>query len=214
MDAQPKGDLTMAATQTKSVPTTRSELQRRIPLPPSAIGAEEHTLELNPSGLPGVSIRLALQINTRQSGLVTEQAIPHVEQGASTQPTLSMVTMDDGQQQFKPLTPYVRELVLSNLDYFFETPVGRQWGDISLLKAGRLNHRLISRIRKDDGFQTKSIDTLFETMNKALRGELNPEDYRNYRDPAKRGASKQKGTARHGTKAARLRRAAPARRRS
>jgi hypothetical protein len=205
----------MATTQTESVTTrSRAPLEQRIPLPLSSIGQEEHTLELKPSGLPGVSIRLALQINTRHSELVTDAAIPQIEQGSSTQPTLSMVTMEDGQTQFKPLTPYVRELVLSNLDYFFETPVGRQWGDISLLKAGGLNHRLISRIRKDDGFQTKSVDVLFDTMNRALRGELNPEDYRNYRDPAKRGASKHKGTARHGAVKAGSRRAHQPTRRS
>jgi len=83
--------------------------------------------------------------------------------------------------QFKPVTPMLREMVLANVDYFFSTQVGKEWGDISLLKAGKLNHRLISRIRNGEGFQTNSVDKLFDTMNRALRGELNPEEYRNYR---------------------------------
>jgi hypothetical protein len=83
----------------------------------------------------------------------------------------------DGFREFKPLTPRASEIVLADLDLFFsENP---SWGEISLLKAGGQDHRLIARIKAGESFRTSTVDDLYATMNKAARGDLKPDAFRN-----------------------------------
>ncbi len=83
----------------------------------------------------------------------------------------------DGVRVFKPLTSRASEMVLADLDLFFSENPG--WGEISLLKAGSQDHRLIARIKAGESFRTSTVDDLYETMNKAARGELKPDAFRN-----------------------------------
>lgn len=154
---------------------------------------EEHTIEVRADSLPNTIIRVALQINP---GHVAEQAaIPTLARSQAIESTRDMQT-----DELKPFTPRAAELVLSEVDHFLSQH--RNWGEISLLKAGKLDHRLIARIRAGESFRTGTVDQLYDAMNKARRGELKPDEFRNTRaaKPAGSGSrasnpKKPKGTS-------------------
>ena len=170
--------------------SARRQLDKDLPIPsegPHQNSVEEHTLELQHASLPNTVIRVALQINPRQGDLPAAQASQGNASDRSNESTKFMT--DDGIEQFHPFTPRAREMVLAELDYFLGTDVGRNWGEIALLKAGGIDHRLVARIRNNESFRTGSIDDLFTTINKALRGELNPEEFRNTKRTREAAAS-------------------------
>jgi hypothetical protein len=129
---------------------------------------ESHTLELSPAGQPDIKIRLALSIDSQQSGAATQSVAGNLE---------TRLTMQDGTVRYGPYRDRFAEVVLADVDDFLERH--KAWGEISLLKAGDLDHRLLARLRDGDNFRVDTLDRLAETMTRASAGQLNADDFRN-----------------------------------
>lgn len=84
---------------------------------------------------------------------------------------------ENGKPQYGGYKSRVAEMFLADLELFLDR--NKDWGEISLLYAGQNDHRLIARIKAGEGFRIDSLERVAETMNKAERGELAPDSYRN-----------------------------------
>lgn len=85
--------------------------------------------------------------------------------------------MAGGIPQWEKFTPRAKLWVLSQLEEFLQ--MFPKWGEISLLRAAELDARFFVRVRADHGFTTGVVDKLTDAMNRAARGELDPEPFRN-----------------------------------
>ena len=80
--------------------------------------------------------------------------------------------------QWELMSERLKRWIKADLEEFFAMVPGN-WGKIALLKAGELDPRMLQRIESGESLRTATYDSLIETMNKAARGELDPEDFRN-----------------------------------
>lgn len=87
--------------------------------------------------------------------------------------------MPDGTTVYGPYKSRVAQAFLADLDHFLSQD--RRWGEMSLLKAAEMDHRFFARLKAGEGFRIESLDTVAAAMNKASRGELDPEKFRNIR---------------------------------
>lgn len=91
--------------------------------------------------------------------------------------------MPDGTVIYGPYKERVAAAFLADLNFFLSQD--RRWGEMSLLKAAGMDHRFFARIKAGESFRIHSLDTVASAMNKASRGELNPEEFRNIRSRGK-----------------------------
>jgi hypothetical protein len=88
--------------------------------------------------------------------------------------------MDDGTTVYGPYKERVAQAFLADLDHFLSQD--RRWGEMSLLKAAGMDHRFFARIKSGESFRIHSLDAVASAMNKASRGEIDPEEFRNIRN--------------------------------
>lgn len=100
---------------------------------------------------------------------------------------------EHGKSRFGGYKDRVAEAFLADVELFLDE--NKEWGEISLLVAGGIDHRLFARIRAGEGFRIDSLERVAETMNKAEAGEILPETYRNKRRRAAGGDGDNPGTA-------------------
>jgi hypothetical protein len=91
--------------------------------------------------------------------------------------------MPDGATVYGPYKVRVAQAFLADLDHFLSQD--RRWGEMSLLKAAGMDHRFFARIKAGESFRIESLDTVASAMNKASRGELDPDEFRNIRSREK-----------------------------
>lgn len=86
---------------------------------------------------------------------------------------------NDDCPQFEPVQPRLTAIVTDMLEEFYELAQlqGAEWNEGALLRAAKMDHQFIARIRKGKSFTTSKIDKLRVTMNKALRMKIRPEQY-------------------------------------
>jgi hypothetical protein len=78
---------------------------------------------------------------------------------------------------YRPYSPRIADMILADVDDFLDR--NPRWGEIALMKAAGLDHRLLSRVRAGSAYRIDTVDRLPDAMNRAARGELNPDDFRN-----------------------------------
>lgn len=72
---------------------------------------------------------------------------------------------------------FIVDMFLKDLDHFLKAHP--EWGEISLLKAAGMDHRLFNRIRAGEGFRIDTLDQIASTMNLVTIGAIDPSPYRN-----------------------------------
>lgn len=55
---------------------------------------------------------------------------------------------------------------------------GVKWTNTALLAAAGMDHRFLYRIRTEKSFTVGKVDALIEVMNRALRGEIHPDQFK------------------------------------
>ena len=85
----------------------------------------------------------------------------------------------DGKPQYGGYKARAAEMFLADLQIFLDR--NPKWGQISLLKAGQNDHRIIRRVEAVGSFRLDTLESIAETMCRIERGELNPDDFRNIR---------------------------------
>lgn len=188
--SQQKGEVTREAGSNPDDP-----LDVLVPAPhqPEA-GTEIHQFEFTPNGGNGVSFSLALTIKPGHGGV--NPATPHSSASARSHTNRGDRNMAEGQGQgrFGGYKQRAAEEFLADVDLFLDD--NKDWGEISLLVAGGIDHRLFARIKAGEGFRIDSLERVAETMNKAEAGEILPETYRNKRRRAAgEGGDTSSGTA-------------------
>lgn len=142
-------------------------------------GTEEHVIEIAPQNANGLTISLALVVKPGHGGV--NSATPEVNWDTrGTGWRIEGPTMDaDGKPQYGGYKPRAAEMFLADLQMFLDR--NPKWGQIALLKAGNNDHRIITRVEAGESYRLDTLESIAETMNKAERGELNPDDFRNLR---------------------------------
>lgn len=142
-------------------------------------GTEIHQFEFKPNGGNGVTLSLALTIKPGHGGVNSATPDDLASARGHTKRGIREMAGQDGKPQYGGYKNRVAEAFLADLELFLDR--NKDWGEISLLYAGKNDHRLIARIKQGEGFRIDSLERIAETMNLAERGEISPESYRNTR---------------------------------
>lgn len=138
-------------------------------------GAEEYRIEIAPLNANGMTIALALKV---KPGIVGGNPATSRDGDRGVLARNEERTMAaDGKANYGGYRARTADMFLADVDLFLDR--NPTWGEISLLRAGGNDHRIIAKVKAGDGFRITTLEDIAETMNKAERGELNPDEFRN-----------------------------------